>query len=108
MDIFHFRPSKLPKSGLTDLTFTKEDLSSLEFPHDDPLVITTLISNHNVHMILVNTGAISNLMYYNTFKAMGLTRDHMTLSSAILVSFLGERTRSLGTIKLSITLRTAP
>ena len=55
VDIFHFKFSKLPKSGVTDLTFIDEDLNGLEFPHDDPMVITALISKHNVHRILVDT-----------------------------------------------------
>lgn len=49
--------------SLTNITFTDEDLNGMEFPHDDPLVITTLIGNHNVHRILVDTGATFNLMY---------------------------------------------
>ena len=61
VNIFHFISSKLQRSGLTDLTFTDEDLNGLEFPHDDPLVITSLISNHNVHRILVNIRATSNI-----------------------------------------------
>ena len=108
VDVFHFRPSRVPRSGLTDLIFTDEYLEVLEFPHDDPLVIMALIGNHNVHRILVDMGATSNLMYYSAFKAMGLTKDHTTTSSSTLMGFSGERTRSLGSIKLPMTLGTTP
>ena len=108
MDIFHFRPSKLQRLGLTNLTFTDEDLNGLEFSYDDPLVITALIGNHNVHKILVDTGATFNLMYYSVFKATGLTKGHLTSLPATLVGLSGERTMSLGTIKLSMTLGTTP
>ena len=108
MDIFHFRPSKLSKSNLTDLTFTNEDLNGLKFPHDNPLVITALNSNHNIHISLVDTGATSNLMYYSAFKAMDLTENHLTPSSATLVGFSSERIGFLGIVKHSLTLRTTP
>lgn len=83
-------------------------MNGLEFPHDDPLVVTTFIGNHNVHQILIDTRATSNLMYYSALKAMGFTSEHLTLSPVTLVGFSGEKTRSLGTIKLSVTLGSAP
>ena len=54
------------------------------------------------------TGAMSNLMYYSAFRAMGLTAGHLTPSSVTLVNFAGEKTRALGTIKLSMTLGITP
>ena len=35
VDVFRFRPSKIPRFGATNLVFTDEDLNGLEFPHDD-------------------------------------------------------------------------
>ena len=71
--MFHVRLVKQMKAKESGLTFTSKDLEGVETPHDDPLVITTLIGNHNIHRILVDFGATSNLIYYSTLKAMGLT-----------------------------------
>ena len=96
------------KYEATEITFTDEDMNKVEHPHDDPFVVTTIVGNHNVHQILIDTGAASNLMYYSALKAMGLTIEHVTPSSITLVGFSGEKTRFLGTIKLLVTLGTAP
>ena len=108
VDVFSFRPAKMPKYEVTEITFTDEDMEGVEHPHDDPLVVTAMVGNHNVHRILIDTGATSNLMYYSALKAMGLTIEHLIPSSVTLVGFSGEKTKSLGTIKLSVTLGTAP
>lgn len=67
-----------------------------------------LIGNHNIHRILVDTGATFNLMYYSTLMATGLAQDHLVTSNTTLVSFSGERARALRVIKLSITKGTTP
>ncbi|KAM7488990.1 hypothetical protein LguiB_026474 [Lonicera macranthoides] len=43
-------------------------------------------------------------MYYSTFKAMGLITEYLTPSTVTLVGFFREKTKSLGTIKLVVTL----
>ena len=92
----------------TEITFTDKDMNGVEYPHDDPLVVTTMVGNHNVYRILIDTGATSNLMYYSALKAMGVSLEHLIPSSVTLVGFSGEKTMCLGTIKLSVTLGTAP
>ena len=96
------------KYETTEITFTDEGMNGVEHPHDAPLVVTTMVGNHNVHRILIDTRATSNLMYYNALKAMGLTIEHLMPSSVMFDGFSGEKTRSLGTIKLSVTLGKAP
>ena len=89
VDFFNFRPTKMLRYEATDITFTDEDMNGMEHHHDDPLVVTTMVDNHNVHRILIDTGAASNLMYYSALKAMGFTVEHLTLSSVTLVGFSG-------------------
>lgn len=42
------------------------------FAQNDPLVISTLIGNKNVHPILVDTGSAVDILYEETFNRMGL------------------------------------
>lgn len=73
MDILHIRPTKMQRSKKIYLTFTNDDLGEVEFPHNDPLVITTLIANHNVHRILMDIGATSYIMCACALKSLGFS-----------------------------------
>jgi hypothetical protein len=41
---------------------TLEDGEGVTFPHKDALVITTIISNHKVHQVLVDDGSVVNIL----------------------------------------------
>ena len=47
--MFHVKPAKQMKVEELGLTLTSKDLEGIETPHDNPLVITTLVGNHNIH-----------------------------------------------------------
>lgn len=96
------------KAEESGFTFTSKDLEGVETPHDNLLVVTTLVGNHNIHRILVDISATLNLMYYNTLKAMGLTQNHLVSSNTTLIDFSKESARALRVIKLFVTLGTTP
>lgn len=79
----------------------------MEILHEDPLIVTALVGNHNIHQILVDTSTSFNMMYYSTLKAMGLTQNHLVASNTTLVGFSREKAKALGVIKLSVTLETS-
>lgn len=55
------------------ITFTKEDVEHVQFPHHDPLVITVKVANKRVHQALFNSGSSVNIMYKSTVEKNGLT-----------------------------------
>ena len=49
VDLFSFRPTKMLRYGAIEITFTDEDMNGVEYPYDDPLVVTSMVGNYNVH-----------------------------------------------------------
>ena len=49
VDFFIFRPAKMSRYEVIEIIFTDEDMNGVEYPHDDPLVVTVMVGNHNVH-----------------------------------------------------------
>lgn len=45
---------------------------------EDAIVISALIANAVVRRILVDSGSSVDLLFYNTFKALGLGENQMT------------------------------
>lgn len=56
--------------NVPNMTFTKEDLRGMVFPHSYPLVMTIDIDAHEVRKVLINGGASFNVLYKQTFERM--------------------------------------
>ncbi|KAK2442661.1 hypothetical protein QL285_013838 [Trifolium repens] len=64
-------------SHTPDLAFTKEDKREV-MPHDDdPLVIQVQILNCDVKRVLIDSGSSADIMYWEAFKAMQLSNEHL-------------------------------
>ena len=50
------------------ITFTDADCTGIRYPHDDPLVISTLLSNYKVRRVLVDNGSSSDIIFLNCFR----------------------------------------
>ncbi|XP_019188976.1 PREDICTED: uncharacterized protein LOC109183346 [Ipomoea nil] len=59
------------------ITFTDADLPDGPLPHRDALVVKLDINNVVVHRVLVDTGSSVNVMYYDTFTQLGLSRNQL-------------------------------
>lgn len=64
------------------VTFTEEDMRDMTIPHDDPLVITPIFrkgenTNVRLHRVLVDTGASVDMLYWNAFIDLGLSRTDL-------------------------------
>jgi hypothetical protein len=67
-----------------DISFTKEDKQEV-MPHDDdPLVIQVQILNCDVKRVLIDSGSSADIMYYEAFKAMQLTNEHLMPYTTVL------------------------
>jgi hypothetical protein len=78
------------------------------FPHDDAIVVTLLISNYNVHKVLIDTGSSANILFISTFEKMTIDKGRILPMIALLVGFGGKKVRPVGAISLPITARFKP
>ncbi|KAL8147772.1 hypothetical protein AgCh_005188 [Apium graveolens] len=69
-----------PKRARTEVTmsFDDSDLEGVKFPHDDPLVITSIIGNSPVRRVLMDNGASVDILLHDTFLRIGYNDSQLT------------------------------
>ncbi|VFQ77938.1 unnamed protein product, partial [Cuscuta campestris] len=72
------------------IVFSHADLPETGVPHRDAVVITIDIMDLLIHKTLVDTGSSVNIMYMDTYKALGLTRDELSPIKTPLTGFTGD------------------
>ena len=80
----------------------------MHHPHKDALVITTKIANSLVYQVLIHSGSVVNILYWNAYQKIGLKRDDLRLMTSPLYGLTRESVIPEGTIKLAVTLGEAP
>ncbi|XP_031106343.1 uncharacterized protein LOC116010996 [Ipomoea triloba] len=90
------------------IIFTDDDLPDGPLPHRDALVITLDINNTIIHRVLVNTWSSVNVMYYDMFTKLGLTRKQLAPVRTPLSGFTGDSIETEGSINLEVEIGTAP
>ena len=73
------------------IVFTDKDFKGVYHPHDDALVVSMTIANYNVRRILVDNGSSANILYWDTFKQMGIAKEKLDPAPTPLLGFAGER-----------------
>lgn len=84
------------------LKFTKEDLLGVRTPHTDALVITVSIDKSTVQRVLIDQGSSTEVMFYSTYKSLGLEPYHLRPATSLIVSFTGAPVWPLGLITLFV------
>ncbi|XP_074336766.1 uncharacterized protein LOC141673937 [Apium graveolens] len=102
------RPPKVFKGESMDITFREADARWVHHPHNDALVISIQIGTKNIHRAFVNNGSSTNILYYNTFKKMGLPDRDMSGEDSWVYCFSGAGVRVMGLIWLPCTLGESP
>lgn len=49
------------------ITFTTKDMTGIEHPHDDALVIDAMIGNYKIQWILFDTESFIDILYINVY-----------------------------------------
>ena len=62
------------ESELGSITFSIVDLERVQHPQPNALVVQLRINNYDVKMILVDTGNSIEVMYYDLFKQLKLSK----------------------------------
>ncbi|VFQ72015.1 unnamed protein product [Cuscuta campestris] len=84
------------------IVFSNADLPETWVTHRDALVITIDIMDLLIHKTLVDTGSSVNIMYMDTYKALGLTRDELSPIKTPLTGFTCDSIEPEGVITLSV------
>ena len=88
--------------------FSEEDARHLHHPHDDALVVSVRVGDHNVHRMLVDNSSSADILYYPAFQQMGINRARLIPTNAPLVGFGGTRILPIGSITLLVTVDDYP
>ena len=99
--------SKSPRLDTT-ITFSDSDMEDYQHPHDDPLVIKSIMANKTVHKVLIDNGSSADIIFASAFDKMGIGREKLEPVSAHLLGFLGEKVLPLGPTQLVLTLGNPP
>ncbi|XP_074356312.1 uncharacterized protein LOC141696013 [Apium graveolens] len=102
------RPPNVFQGESMDITFREADARWVHHPHNDALVISIQIETKNVHRAFVDNGSSANILYYNTFKKMGLPDQDMSGEDSWVYGFSGVGVRVMGSIQLPCTLGESP
>ncbi|XP_074326752.1 uncharacterized protein LOC141664696 [Apium graveolens] len=98
------RPPKVFKGESMNITFREADARWVHHPHNDALVISIQIGTKNVHRVFVDNGNSANILYYSTFKKMGLPDRDMSGEDSWVYGFSGAGVRVMGSIRLPCNL----
>ncbi|XP_074324015.1 uncharacterized protein LOC141660935 [Apium graveolens] len=102
------QPPKVFKGESMDITFSEADARWVHHPHNDALVIFIQIRTKNIHRAFVVNEISTNIIYYNTFKKMGLPDRDMSGEDSWVYGFSGAGVRVMGSIRLPCTLGESP
>ncbi|XP_028074816.1 uncharacterized protein LOC114277159 [Camellia sinensis] len=93
----------VPKSPLCTVSFTSKDLEGIQHPHTDALIITVGIGKRfDIKRVLVDQGSAADILYYDLFRKLGLSEQHLTPAAAPLVGFNSQPKWPLGRIVLLV------
>ncbi|CAA0831269.1 Unknown protein [Striga hermonthica] len=86
------------------ISFTDEDAFLFDHPHSDAMVITTSIMAIKIQRIMVDTGAYASILFYNTFKKMGIDKKDVQPCRERIQGFNGQSTTPVDQVVLPIRL----
>ncbi|XP_059633006.1 uncharacterized protein LOC132275741 [Cornus florida] len=91
-------------SGSISIRFSDGDLSRVQLPHEDPLVISLLVANCMIKRVLIDPGNSSNIITKAVFEQLEIPSSSIQPTSSPLMGFDGIKVDPLGVIDLSVTV----
>ncbi|KAF8062171.1 hypothetical protein N665_1197s0001 [Sinapis alba] len=91
--------------GETSITFSEGDLTDIDQPHNDLLLVELQIGTCEVTRVLIDTGSSVDLIFRQTLEKMMVDLKDIKPSSRDHTGFNGSSTHLLGTIRLNVFAR---
>ena len=85
------------------ITFTEEDASGIITGHDDPMVITIILANANLHRTLIDQGSSADILFKTAFDKLGLEEKELKAYPNSLFGLGDTPVRPLGYMSLHTT-----
>ncbi|XP_072065654.1 uncharacterized protein [Arachis hypogaea] len=85
------------------IMFTKEDVSGIISGHDDPMVITIILANANLHRTLIDQGSSADILFKTAFDKLGLEEKELRAYSNSLFGLGDTPVQPLGYVSLHTT-----
>jgi len=98
---------KIRRGGVA-LIFTDADFGSDTQGYDDPMVITGIIADYEVHRIFIDQGSSADIMYYDLFKKLGLDDSTLIPYQGNLIGFTGDTIKPKRHVELRVSLGQKP
>ncbi|RDX77902.1 hypothetical protein CR513_41904, partial [Mucuna pruriens] len=70
---------------------------------DKPMVISVVTTEYKVESVLIDQGSSANILYWSTYKKLGLPSASLEVCSGTLYGFAGEQVMIKGVIELETT-----
>lgn len=87
-----------------DIIFGDQYLQGVHEEHDNPIVILDIITNVEVHKVIMDSRSSVDVIFYKCFKAPKFTKEELLDFETELVRFTGDRVSPKGYIEARITL----
>ncbi|XP_059659078.1 uncharacterized protein LOC132305454 [Cornus florida] len=89
--------------GSISIGFGDGNLSRVQLPDEDPLVISLLVAKCMIRRVLVDPGSSANIITKTVFDQLEISSSSIRPNSSPLMGFDGTRVNPLGVIDLSVT-----
>ncbi|XP_043714648.1 uncharacterized protein LOC122663006 [Telopea speciosissima] len=90
------------------ISFDDSNMEGISWPHDDAVVIKVIIGNREMHRILVDTGALVDMLSYDAYKQLGLPDDKLQYEGTSLDGFFGASAPIKVLVRLTVTIGKRP
>ncbi|XP_059663776.1 uncharacterized protein LOC132309488 [Cornus florida] len=77
--------------GSISIGFGDDDLSRVQLPHEDPLVISLLVANCMIRRVLIDPGSSANIITKTVFEQLEIPSSSIRPTSSPLMGFDGTR-----------------
>jgi len=92
--------SRSNKRDLSPMLFTNADFRNINRRHDDPMVVTIEVANFVIMKTLIDQESFVDILYWKTFRKMGILDDDIVQYDVQIIGFTGQRVNTRGYIDL--------
>jgi len=68
-----------------------KDLKDVVSHEDDPIMMLVIITERNIHRVLIGQGSLTEIMFWDTYVGFQILQDQLKPLDGVLVSFSGEQ-----------------